>query len=276
MAPQQTLGNTLQYRTVFLSDIHLGYKDCKADYLLDFLEKVECETLYLLGDVVDLWALKRHIHWPAAHYRVLRALFNKALSGTRVIYIPGNHDEPLRDYVGHTLGPVEIQHEGVHETADGKRLLLFHGDAMDTYMRVSRINRWIGDGAYDFLLFLNRWVNFGRRRLGFPYWSLACWLKTRVKNAREAIETFEHAAVMEARRRGLDGVICGHIHKAEILIKEGLVYCNDGDWVESCTALVEDERGCLEILHWSERRHSLKVWAASNDEVLERQLELAV
>ncbi len=270
------IGDQLQMRTVWLSDIHLGYKDCKATYLLDFLQRVQCETLYLLGDVVDFWALRRQLCWPAAHYDVLRRIFDMARNGTRVVYVPGNHDETMRDYIGHCLGPVEILRETLHVTADGRSLLLFHGDCLDGHIRLGPVARLFGDAAYDALLFVNRWTNRLRRRLGLDYWSLAAYLKTRVRNAREAIEIFEHAAVAEARRRGLDGVVCGHIHKAEMRMVDGLLYCNDGDWVESCTALVEDASGRLDILHWSEQCHSIRQLAASNDEVLAQVAQLGV
>jgi UDP-2,3-diacylglucosamine pyrophosphatase LpxH len=247
-----------QYRTVFLSDIHLGFKDCKADYLLDFLKSTDCDTLYLLGDIVDLWSMKKKFIWPSSHYDVLKAIFNKAKQGTRVVYIPGNHDEPMRDYVENMIGPVEVKEELVHTTAAGKELLLFHGDILDSQVRFSKLNRIVGDVAYDFLLFINRWANFWRRRFGFSYWSLAYYLKNNVKKARAAIEVYEEAAVHEAKRRGLDGVVCGHIHQAEIRVVDGILYCNDGDWIESCTALVEDETGHLEIIHWSDRQQSVK------------------
>ena len=193
-----------------------------------------------------------------------------------MIYIPGNHDDPMRDYVGHSLGSVEIVEEMVHTTADGRQLLLFHGDVLDTHIRLGRFSRIIGDTAYDFLLFLNRWANFFRRRFGLPYWSLAKYLKNRVKNARHAIDIFEDAAIYETKRRGLDGVVCGHIHQAEIALRDGILYCNDGDWVESCTALTESTDGHLDLLHWTEKRHSLKQLNASNDEVLNNIIQLNV
>lgn len=250
----------LSLRTVWLSDIHLGSKDCRAQYLLDFLQRVECETLYLLGDIVDFWALKRHFIWPAAHYEVLRLLMHKAKHGTRVIYVPGNHDEVMREFVGNHFGPIEIRHETSHTTADGKQLLLFHGDALDAHvhMHIDALSRVIGDSAYDFLMWLHRWVNRARGLCGLPYWSLANYVKTRIKNARAAIDAFENAAVHEAKRRGLDGVVCGHIHHPEIAMRDGILYCNDGDWVESCTALVENHKGTLEILHWSDLYQSVK------------------
>ncbi len=252
--------NRIELRTVWLSDIHLGHKDCRAHYLLDFLRRVECETLYLLGDIVDFWALKRQFIWPAAHYEVLRIIMQKARHGTRVVYVPGNHDEVMREFVGNHFGPVEIRQETTHVTADGKELLLFHGDVLDPFvhMHINKLSRAIGDPAYDFLMWLHRWCNRARKLYGLPYWSLANYVKTRIGGARTAIKAFENAAVQEAKRRGLDGVVCGHIHHADIVRHDDVVYCNDGDWVESCTALVEQGDGSLEILHWSDFYQSVK------------------
>lgn len=247
-----------RYKTVWLSDIHLGFKDCRADYLLDFLAKTECETLYLVGDVVDLWALKRSLYWPSSHYEVVRSLFKKASTGTRVVYIPGNHDEPLRDYVGHILGPIEIKREAIHTTVNGKRLLMFHGDYLDEHMRLSKWEGLVGDAAYDLLLFLNRWANFIRRRFGRNYWSLATYIKQRIPNARQVISVFEEAAIREASRRGLDGVVCGHIHQPALKKVKGLLYCNDGDWIENCTLLGETFEGNLELLQWTEHQTLLQ------------------
>lgn len=268
---QAAITPQLRCKTVFISDVHLGFKDCKAEYLLDFLQTVQCETLYLVGDIVDLWAMNNSFHWPASHYAVIRAIFNKAQSGTRVVYVPGNHDETVRDFVGHAFGPIEIEEEAVHVTQAGKKLLIFHGDILDAHIRFGRLDKLMGDLAYDFLLFANRWTNFIRRRFGYCYWSLASYIKNRLHKARSAIETFEEAAIEEARRRGLDGVVCGHIHQAEIRVLDETLYCNDGDWVESCTALLEDDHGHLEIVHWSERQRAVKSMLASNDVMVDTQ-----
>lgn len=245
-------------RTVWLSDIHLGSKDCRADYLLDFLQNVECETLYLLGDIVDFWALKRNFLWPASHYDVLRLIMRKARNGTRVLYLPGNHDEVMREFTGHAFGPVEIVDEWIHTTVDGRRLLLFHGDALDLHVQLDAFSRRFGGLAYDLLMCLHRWTHRSRRLLGRPYWSLASWLKQRNGHAVRAIRAFEEAAVEEARRRDLDGVVCGHIHHPRVAEIDSLLYCNDGDWVESCTALVERGDGRMEILRWSDARQPVK------------------
>ncbi len=244
-------------RSVWISDVHLGSKDCRADYLLDFLRRVDCDTLYLLGDIVDLWAMKRQFLWPSDHYEVLRMLMQKARNGTRVVYLPGNHDEAMREFVGHSFGPIEIVDELLHTTADGRRLLLFHGDALDGHVQLDRISKHLGEPAYDLLMWLHRWVNRGRRLLGLCYWSLASYVKTRNGKAMKAIALFRSAALAEARRRGVDGVVCGHIHHAEVTSQDGLLYCNDGDWVESCTLLAEHGDGSLEIVRWSERMHLL-------------------
>jgi UDP-2,3-diacylglucosamine pyrophosphatase LpxH len=175
-----------------------------------------------------------------------------------VIYVPGNHDEVLREFVGHSFGPIEVLHETTHVTADGRHLLLFHGDALDMHVQLDFIARFIGDPAYDFLMWMHRWANRARGLFGLRYWSLANYVKTRIGSARKALRLFEDAALAEAARRGLDGVVCGHIHHPEIALRDGLLYCNDGDWVESCTALVEDRGGALEILHWSDFYQSVK------------------
>ena len=264
---QTTVAPWVRCKTVFISDVHLGFKDCRADYLLDFLESVECETLFLIGDIIDLWSMKNSFHWPSSHYAVIRAIFRKAQGNTRVVYVPGNHDETVREFVGHSFGPIEIVEEEIHITEAGKKLLIFHGDLLDAHIRFGKLKTLLGDLAYDFLLFANRWTNWIRQRCGFNYWSLASFVKTRIHKARAAINQFELAAIEEARRRGLDGVVCGHIHHADIRNENGILYCNDGDWVESCTALLEDERGHLEIVHWSEQQRPIKTIDASNDEL---------
>lgn len=243
-----------RFRSVFISDIHLGFKGCSADYLLDFLHSVEAERLYLVGDIIDVWSLKKQFFWPQAHNDVIRTILGKAKRGTRVIYIPGNHDEIFRDYDGLTFGNVEIRRQALHVTADNRRLLVLHGDEFDSVIKCSPWLGHLGSHAYALTLRLNRYVNWMRRRLGFPYWSLATYLKLKVKNATQYISSFEQAVARAARERGVDGLICGHIHRAEILNIDGVLYCNDGDWVESCTTLVEDHEGRLQLLRWTEQR----------------------
>ena len=247
----------LRFRSVFISDVHLGFKGCSADYLLDFLRSIETETLYLVGDIIDIWSLRKTFFWPQAHNDVVRKIFAMAREGTRVVYVPGNHDEIFRDFDGHVFGNVEIRREAVHVTADGKRLLVTHGDDFDGVLKLSPWLGHLGCSAYAFVLWLNRHVNRLRRRLGFPYWSIAAYLKHKVKNAVSYMHDFEQAIACEAHRRGVDGMICGHIHRAGIRDLGGVLYCNDGDWVESCTSLTEDEHGHLAILRWTERREVL-------------------
>ncbi len=243
---------TAHYRTIWLSDIHLGTKDCKAEYLLDFLRYNESETLYLVGDIIDGWRLRRGWHWPQSHSTVIQKVLRKSRKGTQVIFIPGNHDEFLRPYVGTNFGGVMLLHDTVHHMADGRRFLVVHGDEFDGIMKYAKWLAYIGDRAYVFALNLNRWVNAVRARIGLPYWSLSQMLKHKVKQAVQVIDDFEHFIAKQARRQGLDGVICGHIHHAEMKEIGGVLYCNDGDWVESCTALVEHVDGTLEIINWPE------------------------
>jgi UDP-2,3-diacylglucosamine pyrophosphatase LpxH len=239
------------HRTIFISDTHLGTRGCKADALADFLAHNTCQTLYLIGDIVDGWRLKHRWFWPPAHNRVIEEILLKIDRGTRVIYVPGNHDEVLRDYCGREIAGVELMRETVHETADGRRLLILHGDRFDGVIAYARWLAFLGDWAYARALELNEVCAAVRRIFGLPYWSLSAYLKQKVKNAVEYICRFENAVVEEARRHGLDGVVCGHIHHAAIHTVDGILYANDGDWVESCTALTEDARGHLEILHWA-------------------------
>ncbi|MBB4284647.1 metallophosphoesterase [Roseospira goensis] len=245
---------TRYYKTIFLSDIHLGTRGCKADMLLDFLRSTESETLYLVGDVVDGWRLKNHWHWPQAHNDVIQKLLRKARKGTRVIFIPGNHDEFARDYCDANFGDVELRREAIHEGADGRRYLVIHGDEFDGVVMYARWLAVLGDWAYVLVLELNHWFNVARRRLGLPYWSVSQYLKHKVKNAVQYINKFEESMAELAQKRGVDGIICGHIHHAEIRQVGEILYCNDGDWVESCTAMVEHADGRMEILDWTKVR----------------------
>ncbi len=248
-----------RYRSIFISDTHLGFRGAQAEYLLDFLRSTESEYLFLVGDIVDIRALKRGIFWPEAHNLVIREILRKGLAGTHVVYLPGNHDAPLRDYDGTVLDQIRVVDRYIHTTADGKRLLLLHGDQFDTVVQCSRLVSLLGAGAYDTLMRINIVVNRFRRAIGAPYWSLAAHIKRRVGNAQTYIRRFEEAVAFEARRLGLDGVVCGHIHLAAMKQVGGVLYCNDGDWVESCTSLVERHDGVLELLHWSDARHTVMV-----------------
>jgi len=240
----------MHYRTVFISDIHLGTPGCQADALLEFLKRDTCDQLYLVGDIIDGWALRRRWYWPQSHNDVIQKLLRKARKGCRVVYVPGNHDEFARQFVNHHFGGVEVLEEAVHLTADGRKLWIIHGDYFDAVIRCAKWLAYLGDHAYELALKLNRYLNNCRSRLGLPYWSLSAYLKMRVKKALNYVSDFERAVAHEAQRRGYQGVVCGHIHHAEIRDIDGVTYCNDGDWVESLTALVEHEDGRFELLYW--------------------------
>ncbi len=257
-------GNVLRYRAIWLSDIHLGTRGCQADMLLDFLKHTESDVLYLVGDIVDGWRLKKSWYWPQSHNDVVQKILRRARKGAQVFMIPGNHDEAFRDYIGLQFGGVTILEDTIHTAADGKRYLVIHGDQFDAVVRYAKWLAFVGDTAYTFLLWLNTLLNKARRRLGFPYWSLSAYLKHKTKKAVEFIGDYETALTDEARRRQVDGVICGHIHHAEMRDMDGVLYVNDGDWVESCTALVEHPDGTLEILRWADivaARQAVKVAA---------------
>lgn len=247
-----------RYRTVFISDIHLGTKGCQAEILLDFIRHIECDTLYLVGDIIDGWKLRSGWYWPQSHNDVVQKILRMARKGVNVIYVPGNHDDRVREFVGVHFGGVVVARDAIHETANGKRFLVLHGDEFDGVVQHAKWLAFVGDYAYRGLLAANTLFNRARRRMGFGYWSLSAFLKTRVKNALQFVENFEAAVADEARRRGVDGVICGHIHKAEMRDIDGIAYINDGDWVESCSALVEHPDGTLEILEWAK----LRSWSA--------------
>lgn len=245
------------WRTIWISDVHLGTRGCKAALLHSFLKTNRCDTLYLVGDIIDGWRLSGgKWYWPSDHNKVVRQILRKSeKEETRVVYITGNHDEFLREYIAEhdiSLGNIAVMDEAFHETADGRRLWIIHGDYYDG---VTRHHRWVavlGDVGYNFLLWSNYWFNKLRRVLRLPYWSLSQAIKHKVKKAVSFIYEFEHTVAREARKRGVQGVVCGHIHHAEHKWLEGVEYYNCGDWVESCTALVEDEEGSISILRWSE------------------------
>jgi len=240
-----------KYRTVWISDIHLGTRGCNATMLVDFLRSFEAETLYLVGDIVDGWRLRKGWYWPDAHNEVVRRILKAAHRGTRVVFVTGNHDEMLRDYAGMTFGGVELVLEAIHTTADGRRLLVTHGDSFDAVVLYHRWLAFAGDKAYGALMRLNIGFNAVRRRFKLPYWSLSAYIKKRVKNAVQYVCSFEDAVAHEAASRGFDGIVCGHIHCAEIRAIGSITYYNDGDWVESCTALVEEASGAMRIIDWA-------------------------
>jgi UDP-2,3-diacylglucosamine pyrophosphatase LpxH len=264
-----------RFRTLFISDVHLGARGCQAERLLDFLRIHDAETIFLVGDIVDGWQLRSAWYWPQAHNDVVQKILRKARKGTRVIYVPGNHDEFLRGYYGTHFGGIEVVETAMHEGADGKRYLVIHGDHFDLVVTQARWLALLGSKAYDWAILLNRVFNAIRRRLGFPYWSLSQWLKLKVKNAVNYIGEFEKTLVAEARRREAEGVICGHIHHAAIHENLGIRYLNCGDWVESCTAIAEHPDGRFEILTWTVDARGSSVVAEPEVDDDEGEVEIA-
>ncbi|MDJ1634754.1 UDP-2,3-diacylglucosamine diphosphatase [Agrobacterium rhizogenes] len=242
--------DTRRYRTLFISDVHLGSKAAKADFLLDFLRLHDADTIYLVGDIIDGWRLKRNWYWPQDCNDVVQKLLRKARKGTRIVYIPGNHDEFLRDFPGTHFGGIEVAQRAIHETADGKKYLVLHGDEFDVVVRNARLLAYLGDWAYDMAILINIGLAAVRRRLNMPYWSFSAWAKLQVKHAVNFIGEFQRVVVEEAKRSDADGVICGHIHHAVIEDFDGIRYINTGDWVESCTAIAEHDDGTFELITW--------------------------
>ena len=251
----------VRLRSVFISDTHLGSRDSRANELLQFLASVEVDYLFLVGDIVDFWSLRKNFYWPQPHNDVLRAILGKARDGAQVIYVPGNHDDNMREFCGSAFGNLKIRRKYVHATADGREFLIMHGDEFDAAVKCSRWLAHLGSFFYECVLRANRALNACRRALGLPFWSLAGYVKLRLKNAVRYVEAFERAAATAAVQRKLDGIICGHIHRAGVREIDGVLYCNDGDWVESCTALVEEMNGRLCVWTWSP--------ASRNSELLE-------
>jgi UDP-2,3-diacylglucosamine pyrophosphatase LpxH len=243
----------LRYRAIFISDIHLGTKRAQADAFLDFLARTESEYLYLVGDIIDSWSLRQHWYWQQSHNDVVQKLLRKARKGTKLLYIPGNHDENFRDFINLRFGKVAVVEEAVHLTADGKRYLVLHGDKFDGVVCFAPWLAKLGDQAYEVSMSLNAGLNKVRRFFKLPYWSLSAYLKYKVKKAVEFVSRFEDAVVRDAKLRNCQGVICGHIHTPDDRMIDGIHYLNDGDWVESCTALVEHLDGRFEILRWHSR-----------------------
>jgi UDP-2,3-diacylglucosamine pyrophosphatase LpxH len=239
-----------KYRALFISDVHLGTRSAQAPMLLDFLKYHDAETIYLVGDIVDFWRVKRGPVWPQSHNDVLQKILRKVRKGTRVVFIPGNHDEGLRDYCGMQFGGIEIERQIEHVTADGKRYVVMHGDEYDVVVRYARWLAFLGDRGYEFALWMNNPLNFVRRRLGLGFWPLSAYLKHRVKTAVNFIGEFEKNLADEARRHNAHGVICGHIHHAASRDIDGVHYLNTGDWVESCTAIRETMDGQMQLVHW--------------------------
>ncbi|MCB1510112.1 MAG: UDP-2,3-diacylglucosamine diphosphatase [Hyphomicrobiaceae bacterium] len=256
-----------KYRTLFISDVHLGTRNCQAQMLVDFLREHDAETIYLVGDIVDFWRIKRGAIWPQTHNDVLQKLLRKVRKGANVIFIPGNHDEGLRDYCGTQFGGIHIEYDAIHETADNKRYLVTHGDQFDVVVRYARWLAFLGDRGYHLAMLANLPLNFIRRRLGLGYWSLSAYLKNRVKSAVNFIGDFEKSLSDEAKRRNVNGVICGHIHHAASKDFSGVHYLNTGDWVESCTAIVETETGEFKLIRWADVVNERSVTAMRPREV---------
>jgi UDP-2,3-diacylglucosamine pyrophosphatase LpxH len=242
---------TRRFRSLFISDVHLGMRGCQAGRLLDFLKHHDAQTIYLVGDIVDGWALRSSWYWPQAHNDVVQKLLRKARAGAAIVYLPGNHDEFLRDYYGTHFGGIDVREQAIHEGPDGRRYLVVHGDFFDFVVTQARWLALLGDKAYDIAIVVNRAFNAVRRRLGFPYWSLSQWAKSKVKNAVNFIGDYESTLAGEAARYQVDGVICGHIHSPVIRDLNGIGYLNCGDWVESCTAIAEHHDGRFELITWT-------------------------
>jgi UDP-2,3-diacylglucosamine pyrophosphatase LpxH len=246
----------LHFRALFISDVHLGTRSAQVEPLLDLLRNCEADVIYLVGDIIDFWRVRRKPHWPQTHNDVLQKLLRKVRKGARLVLVPGNHDESLRDYAGMQFGGVEIRRDTIHTTNRGRRYVVMHGDEFDVVVRSAKWLALLGDHGYEFALWLNNPLNWVRRHFGWGYWSLSAYLKNRVKKAVAFIGAFEEAVAAEARRRGADGIICGHIHHASDRTFHGTHYLNCGDWVESCTAVVETSDGQLRVMRWQETKHN--------------------
>jgi UDP-2,3-diacylglucosamine pyrophosphatase LpxH len=244
------------YRTIFISDLHLGTRGCNSAKILEFLRENNAEIIYLIGDIIDGWRLAKKFFWPQTHNDIVQELLRKVRTGTTMIWVVGNHDEFLQQYIGHSFGGIEIVDEAVHTTAEGRTFLVVHGDRFDA---ITHYHKWIaqiGDTSYDALIVINRWLMVARRMLGYGHWSLSAYLKHRVKQAACFISNYEQTLAGECRQRGYDGIICGHIHHPEIRMIDEVQYCNTGDWVESCTALVESFDGSLSIIRECDYRQT--------------------
>ncbi len=250
--PIKSIATPLSVNAVWLSDVHLGSKDCKAEYLLTFLQQLETECLYLVGDIFDIWALKRRIYWPESHNKVLQQLLKMARDGVKVVYIPGNHDEVLKSYSGFHLWDLSIFCEHIHTGVNGHKLLMLHGDQFDSEVCIGRTYAILGDHLYDLLLFLNRGLHKIRHKLGYPYWSLASYIKLRINKAQQAITDYQAAVTRYAKTKNVDAVFCGHIHQPALNIDKQILYGNDGDWVENCTFIAESCEGDIQLYKWHE------------------------
>lgn len=274
-AKAETGSEVKRYRAIWISDLHLGTPGCQAEKLLEFLRCTESQYLYLVGDIIDGWALRRRWYWHQSHNDVVQKILRKSRKGTFVTYIAGNHDEAARHFLGMAFGGIVIEDEAVHITNRGERLLILHGDRFDAVIQCARWLAYLGDIAYESALKLNQWFNWLRRHAGLSYWSLSQYLKHKVKNAVSYITAFEVALAREAKSRGMDGVVCGHIHQPEIRMINGVKYCNDGDWVESLSALVETMDGELKLIHWANESPNGNTMLTSAKQPRISQVELA-
>lgn len=269
-----------RYRSVWLSDIHLCTRDCQAQMIYSFLSSMKCEYLYLVGDIIDLVAMRQRCYWPPIYNEILHKLLKRSRKGTRVVFVPGNHDAFFRAYTRLCFGLVEILEDVSHTMLDGRRFLVLHGDAFDPAVRISSWSQFIGWYGYDYLILANRRINAIRQWLGKPYWSLAGAIKRRLSGAVRHLTDFEHRLVAEAQQREYDGVICGHTHQPVVRTIDGITYANTGDWVENCTALVETEAGELELIWWhgelDERCRDMPEQVALPHHVMPRSRELVV
>lgn len=263
------------FRTLFISDVHLGSKGCQADLLLDFLRHHSADKVYLVGDIVDGWRLKKNWYWPQKHNDVVQKFLGLARKGAQVFYLPGNHDEFLRDYLGTHFGGVTVVDRVVHETADGRRLLVIHGDQFDIVVRHAKWLATLGDRAYVFTIKMNTHVNKLRRAFGLSYWSLSAWAKSKVKGAVNFVGEFEKALCHEAERTKVDGVVCGHIHHATMHHDYGIEYINTGDWVESCTLVAENDDGTMEIIRWTELKNAVSPISSDADQEMKKRKRIA-
>jgi UDP-2,3-diacylglucosamine pyrophosphatase LpxH len=241
------------YKTVFISDVHLGTKMCQAEKLLEFFKTFECEKMYLVGDIIDGWAMNRSKYWPQSHNDVIQKLLRRARKGTEIIYIPGNHDEFMRDFCDFEFGHIILAKESVHVGVDGKLYLIIHGDQFDAVISHAKWLSHIGSWAYDVSIIINIYLNKIRKLFGMPYWSLSSYLKQTVKESVNFIGDYESTLSNYVKSKKLNGVVCGHIHHANISDMNGIRYMNCGDWVESCTALVEHYNGSFEIIKWEHK-----------------------
>ncbi|MCZ2720494.1 UDP-2,3-diacylglucosamine diphosphatase [Marinomonas sp. 15G1-11] len=248
-----------RYRSVFISDVHLGTRACQANHLLDFLNTIECETLYLVGDIIDLYEMQKKAYFTEEHRQIISLIMQKAREGTKVIYIPGNHDAFFRQLAGQSIAGIDIKLNDIYTSVDGRQFYVSHGDEFDQVVKISPLLLAIGDRAHGLMLNLNNWVNGIRKLIGRPYWSFANYIKNHINKAKQFISRFEQAALKSAESHNVDGFICGHIHYASFRLQHGKLYCNDGDWVEDCSALVESEQGVFSLLHWSENPHTIAV-----------------